>query len=121
VDAAVEFLTVLPPTQPESVLVHQDLHGGNVLAAQREPWLAIDPKPVAGERAFALAPVVRSAELGHARAAVHRRLDHLAAETGVDRERARGWAVGQTLAWAFADDGGALPHHVDVARWLLEG
>src|SRR5215475_7700941 len=27
------------------VLVHQDLHGDNVLAAEREPWLVIDPKP----------------------------------------------------------------------------
>jgi streptomycin 6-kinase len=36
----------------ESVVLHQDFHRGNVLQAQREPWLAIDPKPLAGERAF---------------------------------------------------------------------
>ncbi len=33
-------------------LVNRDFHLGNVLAATREPWLAIDPKPLAGERAF---------------------------------------------------------------------
>jgi hypothetical protein len=32
------------------VLLNQDLHFGNVLAAEREPWLVIDPKPLAGER-----------------------------------------------------------------------
>ena|SRR6266571_5176906 len=30
-------------------LVHADLHYGNVLAGEREPWLAIDPKPIAGD------------------------------------------------------------------------
>ena len=36
----------------ECVVLHQDFHRANVLRAQREPWLAIDPKPLAGERAF---------------------------------------------------------------------
>src|SRR5688572_13148750 len=30
-------------------LLHWDLHYENVLAGQREPWLAIDPKPLAGD------------------------------------------------------------------------
>ena len=55
-------------TQGEQVLLHQDLHGDNVLAAQREPWLAIDPKPLVGEREFGIAPIVRSRELGHSQA-----------------------------------------------------
>ena len=29
-----------------------DLHAGNVLRAQREPWLVIDPKPFAGDRPY---------------------------------------------------------------------
>ena len=64
-DAALEALLELPRTQGQQVLLHQDLHGDNVLAAQREPWLAIDPKPLVGEREFGIAPVVRSRELGH--------------------------------------------------------
>src|SRR6478736_3642912 len=48
-DAALEALQQLPHTQGQQVLLHQDLHGDNVLAAQREPWLAIDPKPLDGE------------------------------------------------------------------------
>jgi len=76
-DAALEFLTELPATQGQQVLVHQDLHGDNVLAAAREPWLVIDPKPLTGEREFALAPIVRSSELGHSPHAIRRRLDRL--------------------------------------------
>ena len=64
-DAALRYIGELAHTQGEQVLVHQDLHGDNVLAAPREPWLVIDPKPLAGEREFAVAPIVRSFELGH--------------------------------------------------------
>jgi streptomycin 6-kinase len=118
VDAALDTVRDLPPSQPEHVLLHQDLHADNVLAAEREPWLAIDPKPLVGERAFAAAPVVRAHELGHSKAAVRRRLDRLSDELGLDRERARRWAQAQTLAWAFDDTGAVMPEHVQTARWL---
>ncbi len=36
----------------EPVLLWTDLHAENVLAAEREPWLAIDPKPYVGDRAY---------------------------------------------------------------------
>jgi streptomycin 6-kinase len=118
-DAAVDALEQLPATQGEHVLLHQDLHADNVLAAEREPWLAIDPKPLAGELEFAAAPVVRGGELGHSRGAVLHRLERLSGDLGLDRERARGWAIGQTLAWAY-EDGTWLDDHVDVVRWLVE-
>jgi len=114
-DAALDALRSLAPSQGGGVLLHQDLHGDNVLAAGREPWLAIDPKPLVGEREFAVAPIVRSPELGHSRRAVLGRLDRLTSELGLDRERARGWTIGQTIAWSI--DGG--PEHAEVARWLL--
>ena len=117
-DAALDALDTLPQTQGEQVLVSQDQHAENVLAAQREPWLAIDPKPLLGEREFALAPIVRAFELGHSRDAVLNRLDQLSSELGLDRERARGWAIGQTIAWAFNSTYHAT--HVETARGLLE-
>lgn len=118
-DAARETLAALGGSQSERVLLHQDLHPDNVLAASREPWLAIDPKPLAGERAFSAAPIVRAPELGHGRAEVLGRLERLSGALGLDRERARGWAFAQTLAWAFGPDG-ARPQHVETARWLLD-
>jgi streptomycin 6-kinase len=118
VDRAIGLLRELAPTQGPAVLVHQDLHAGNVLSATREPWLVIDPKPLSGERELGLAPIVRGRELGHSETAVRHRLDRLTAELGLDRERARAWTVAQTLAWAFGDDDEVIPEHLDVARWL---
>jgi streptomycin 6-kinase len=117
-DAALYYLRELPATQGEQVLVHQDLHGGNVLAAQREPWLVIDPKPLAGERELSLAPIVRSFELGHSKRAVLHRLDRLTSELGLDRERALGWTVAQTVAWSGGSD--YWEPHIESVRWLLE-
>jgi streptomycin 6-kinase len=36
----------------EDALLVTDLHAGNVLRANREPWLVIDPKPFVGDRAY---------------------------------------------------------------------
>ena len=117
-DKALQLLGELAPTQGEQVLVHQDLHGENVLAAQREPWLVIDPKPLAAEREFAAASIVRSNELGHSKRDVLYRLDCLCAELELDRGRALGWTVAQTVAWSGGSD--YVDMHVETVRWLLE-
>lgn len=116
-NAALRALEELPPGQGEQVLLHQDLHADNVLRAERVPWLVIDPKPLIGEREFSLAPIIRGPELGHSEQDVRRRLDRLTAELGLDRERARQWALAQTIAWSF--DGRFLPRDLETARWLL--
>jgi streptomycin 6-kinase len=116
--AALAYLRDLVPSQGELVLVHQDLHGENVLAAEREPWLVIDPKPIAAEREYGVAPIVRSPELGHSKRQVLYRLDRLCSELGLDRDRALGWTVAQTVAWSGGAD--LIPTHIDVAEWLLE-
>lgn len=133
-DTALAALRELPAdlTDPvDLVVVHQDLHGGNVLRAEREPWLVIDPKPLLGERAFDVASLLRDrrellrgagAGAGAAAAAiVRRRLDLLASELGLDRERMRLWGIAHALAWGVEDDGGGFdPGHVHVARLLAE-
>jgi streptomycin 6-kinase len=45
-------LRELPACAARAVLLSTDLHAGNVLAAQREPWLTIDPKPFVGDPAY---------------------------------------------------------------------
>ncbi len=117
VDEAVETLKALSASQGEQVLLHQDLHADNVLRAEREPWLAIDAKPLAGEREFGVAPIVRSSELGHSRELVRGRLERLTSDLGLDRERARGWAFAQTLAWAF-EGPKVIARHMETAQWL---
>ncbi|MFO7571174.1 MAG: aminoglycoside phosphotransferase family protein [Gaiellaceae bacterium] len=93
-------------------LVNQDLHGGNVLAAAREPWLVIDPKPLVGERELEASGLLRNA------GSVSRWLDALA-ELGFDRERARGWGVAHNLAWAWDERRGWLDEHVEKARRIF--
>ncbi len=109
-----ELARELAATQAEQVLVHQDLHGENVLAAHREPWLVIDPKPLAAEREFSVAPIVRSSELGLSKRDALYRLDRLCAELGLDRERARGWTMVQTTAWG----GESAVDRSEVIEWL---
>ncbi len=48
----VAALRHLPVSADRAVLLCTDLHAGNVLAARREPWLVIDPKPFIGDPAF---------------------------------------------------------------------
>ena len=93
-------------------LVNQDLHGGNVLAAEREPWLVIDPKPLVGERELEASGLLRNAD------DVSRWLDALA-DLGFDRERARAWGVAHNVAWAWDERRGWLEEHVEDARRIL--
>jgi streptomycin 6-kinase len=116
-DEAVAFLRSPGPGQGEAVVLHQDFHGGNVMRATREPWLAIDPKPLIGEREFDTASLLRDRrwELRgdpHPESRIRRRLDLLAAELDLDRERMRGWGIAHALAWDPDDD------MITCARWL---
>jgi streptomycin 6-kinase len=117
-ELALELLSTLPGTQSEQVLIHQDLHGDNILRSEREPWLVIDPKPLAGERELGLAPLVRSVELGAGRQQMERRLERLVGELGLDRGRVVGWTLAQTVAWDASR--GGHPEHVEMVGWLCE-
>jgi streptomycin 6-kinase len=91
------------------VIVHGDLHYLNVLAADREPWLVIDPKPMSGDPHFELAPMLwnRMDELGDAvRTGVRRRFHTLVDAAGLDEARARDWVIVRMVLnahWAVED------------------
>jgi streptomycin 6-kinase len=80
----------LPATADRSVLLCTDLHGGNVLAAQREPWLVIDPKPYVGDPAYDLTQHMLNCDdrLHADPIGLAARLADLA---GLDRDRVRHW------------------------------
>jgi streptomycin 6-kinase len=124
IELAVSAVHELVPSQGDLVVVHQDFHGGNVLRAERELWLAIDPKPLVGERAFDAASLLRDRreELIQDPAAgrrIRRRLDQLTAELGLDRERLRGWGIVHALAWGFsAETRKVQADMIACARWL---
>ena len=87
---------------PGDRLLHWDLHYDNVLAGSREPWLAIDPKPLVGDPGFDLLPalhnrwdeVVASGDIGRA---VRRRFDIMVEVLGLPRDRAVAWTLGRVL------------------------
>jgi streptomycin 6-kinase len=105
-EEAVAAFRELGPTQAGHVVLHQDFHGGNVLRATREDWLAIDPKPLVGEREFDAASLLRDRrwllDSTDAAATIRRRLDVLTDRLGLDRERARRWGIAHAVAWGFS-------------------
>jgi streptomycin 6-kinase len=111
VDYAVAFFRDAERDHLEQVVVNQDLHGGNVLRAEREPWLVIDPKPLVGERELDGVGLLRNA------ASPRRWLDLLAG-LGLDRERLRGWGAAHALAWGW-DESGWSERSVATARAIL--
>ena len=95
-------------------MIHTDLHYENVMGADRQPWLAIDPKPVSGDPHYEVAPMLwnrmeelAAPERGQSirdglRARFHALVDH----AGLDEERARDWVVVRMLnnaCWRLRD------------------
>ncbi|MCX5438108.1 aminoglycoside phosphotransferase family protein [Streptomyces sp. NBC_00569] len=100
-------------------LLHWDLHFENVLAAEREPWLAIDPKPLAGDPGFDLKPAIDNRFDADE---VVWRFDAMSGVLGLDRERARAWTLGRVLQdslWEIEDGRPLMPDHLETARRLL--
>lgn len=110
-DAAMDAGRNLGP-QSGRMLIHTDLHFENVLsagqdaAADRGGWLAIDPKPIAGDLEFGALPTLwnRLDELDAAdqRAALLRRTVQFCEAAGLDIDRVRAWSVAravETVVW----------------------
>jgi streptomycin 6-kinase len=96
------LLAELANTAPWAVLLATDLHAGNVLRAQREPWLVIDPKPFYGDPAYdATQHLLNCPERLHVNPSgtIHRFADLL----GVDPERVRLWTFARLAAEAGDD------------------
>jgi streptomycin 6-kinase len=97
VSEGLQLFEELPQTAPANVLLATDLHAGNVLSAQREPWLAIDPKPFIGDPAYDATQHLLNcySRMGSdADETISRFADLL----GVDRERLRLWTFAREAA-----------------------
>ncbi|WP_280265572.1 aminoglycoside phosphotransferase family protein [Nocardia wallacei] len=107
------------------LIVNRDTHLGNIIAAEREPWLLIDPKPYLGEAAFDAGFLIMiQTQCDPAAPHARRVVDRTARALGVDADRARGWALLRALeeiSWTVADDEPELRRlHLSVARALSE-
>ncbi|MFC5202609.1 aminoglycoside phosphotransferase family protein [Streptomyces kaempferi] len=130
-------------TEPGDRLLHWDLHYDNVLrglhhdnvhddahdnahdhdgdrVAARAPWVAIDPKPLAGDPGFELCPALCNRfEPGE----IRRRFDAMTDVMGLERARARAWTLGRVLQntlWEIEVGRPLEPVRLEVARRLRE-
>jgi streptomycin 6-kinase len=87
----------LPRTSANDVLLATDLHAGNVLRAQREPWLVIDPKPFVGDCAYDATQHLFNCG-GRLRADPHATIRRFADLLEVDYERVRLWMFARSAA-----------------------
>jgi streptomycin 6-kinase len=112
VDRAEKLFADLLASSGEPVLLHGDLHHENILRAQRQSWLAIDPKGVVGEPAYEVGALLRNVaprllEGQQPERVVARRVEILSEELGFDRTRLLGWGLAQAVLaawWCIEDD-----------------
>ncbi|QES46025.1 hydroxyurea phosphotransferase [Streptomyces venezuelae] len=105
--------------EPGDRMLHWDLHFENVLAGDREPWLAIDPKPLAGDPGFDLWPALDNKFDADD---VLWRFDAMTEVLALDRERARAWTLGRVLQnalWEAEDGRPMVADDMEIARRLL--
>ncbi len=121
------LIPALTTSAPAPILLHGDLHYDNILAAGRQPWLAIDPKGLAGEPAYETGALLYNPQ-PHLLAAPHpgrilaRRVDQLAEALRLDRARVRGWGIVRAVlsAWWSVQSTGEVWEEALVCAGLLE-
>jgi streptomycin 6-kinase len=110
VEQAEYLFRELLSSQEPSVLLHADLHHFNILAGQRRPWLAIDPKGLAGEPAYEVGALLRNPgpRMCTDAQVQGRRIEVLHEELGFTKDRMLGWGMAQAVQsawWSFEDSG----------------
>jgi streptomycin 6-kinase len=108
------------------VVLHGDLHHDNVLAAEREPWLAIDPHGVVGDPGYEVGAMLYNPD-PHAPGdavldAAEARIEQLADGLGMPRERVVAWGFVQAVlseVWSCEGDGMVSGRPLRLAHRLL--
>lgn len=99
------YLRELPRTTSNTVLLHGDLHPGNILSATRRPWLVTDPRPLVGEAEYE--PMQLIIELAPTTpgqlvlAELVRRIEIVATRLGLSALRIAQWGVARRTDWAL--------------------
>lgn len=126
VERAEALFAELLSSMAEPVVLHGDLHHFNILSAERQPWLAIDPKGVVGEPAYEVGALLRNPwpyllDMPQPGRILARRVDQLAEELGFDRERLVGWGFAQAVlsaCWSLEDGSDDWEYAINCARLL---
>ncbi|MFB9238238.1 aminoglycoside phosphotransferase family protein [Plantactinospora siamensis] len=122
VDRARGLFDELCASAPATVVLHGDLHHDNLLAAQREPWLAIDPHGLVGDPGFDAGPVLYNPgpdeQSGRLLPLLESRIERLADGLGQPPERIRAWGYVMAVLselWTMEDGGRPGTRALDVA------
>jgi streptomycin 6-kinase len=126
VDRAERLFTELLGSAEENFLLHGDFHHFNILQAEREPWLAIDPKGVVGERAYDLGaflynPLPAFPKQPGLRRILSRRIDQLSEILDIDRQRVLAYGLAQAVlsaCWSVEAEGYGWEPVITVAEQL---
>lgn len=118
------LFTELLAANEAPLLLHGDLHHFNILRAQRQPWLAIDPKGLVGDPAYEVGAFLYNPDLRNRPNLAHllqRRVDQLAELLAFDWERVRGWGIAQAVlsaCWSIEDHGHGWEYVIDIGERL---
>lgn len=102
VDKARQFAYELHQDSGDTVLLHGDLHHYNILSSGRQPWLAIDPKGVIGEREYEIGALLRNPipTIAHSPCIKNifaTRIDIFKERLQMDRQKIIAWSFAQAI------------------------
>jgi len=100
VDYAESLFSELSASASDKVVLHGDLHHDNIVSAEREPWLAIDPKGTIGEPAYDIGAILRNSwmdrhVISDPRRMMKRRIHQFGDLLNLDKRRIRDWGIAQ--------------------------
>jgi streptomycin 6-kinase len=125
VDFAMETYAEMRASPAPPMLLHGDLHHYNILSAQRAPWLALDPKGLAGEPAYDTAQMLLNPmdiDLERHCSLIPRRVDQLTSELGLDRQRLIRVCIAHTILsswWSYEEHDESVESGVMIAETLM--
>jgi streptomycin 6-kinase len=110
-----EAMRTLPGSASHGAVLHGDLNPTNLLAAEREPWLAIDPKPMLGDPTWDGVRLVLQPDPGRwpdPRSVLADRLDLVAGVLGVERDHLARWCVADAVQMVTSPEGGQVDRRI---------
>jgi streptomycin 6-kinase len=126
VDEAESIYAELAESMGGSVLLHGDLHHGNILAGGRLPWLAIDPQGLIGEPAYEVGAFLRNPypdllNWKYLEKILEERIATFSDLLSIDEQRIAKWGYSQAVLsaiWTLEDHGSGWEGAIEVAHAL---
>ncbi len=100
-----EILGAFGRVKERGVLLHGDLHPGNILKSARRPWIAIDPRPLRGDPAYETIPLILEVDPDRIDRPDEReilmRIDAVASRLRLSPRRVALWGAARSCDWAL--------------------